>query len=391
MTQGGPLRSTFSVLYLMYEEGFRWWNLGTASAVAFLLFAGRSSRRHAGRCCASIATAPASGAVNARRLAVCSSTGLLAGLAASTLFPLLWMLRCRSCRRGVEHAAAADPAAHADAGELPRPVRGVGMGRYFANSLLIATCATLFSLRFNLMAGYALRQAALRGRDALFRLLLGALVIPAQVAMLPLFLMLKPLGLVNTYGGVIVPAHGRASSASSWCASTRVDSRRAARGRAHRRRRRDAHLPPIVVPLLRPVLVTLAVFTLPRHLERLHVAADRADRRAPAHAAGRAGRAVARARAGQRADDGRLGRHVLPVLLLFLALQRQYMQGLLVGQRQGMSGDARRGCCALALAAGCCGARRCAAAALCASAAGRCACSIASTTSRAWQAPPPTT
>ena len=38
MTQGGPLRSTVSVLYLMYEEGFRWWNLGNASAVAFLLF-----------------------------------------------------------------------------------------------------------------------------------------------------------------------------------------------------------------------------------------------------------------------------------------------------------------------------------------------------------------
>jgi multiple sugar transport system permease protein len=38
MTQGGPLHSTVSVLYLMYEEGFRWWNLGQASAVAVLLF-----------------------------------------------------------------------------------------------------------------------------------------------------------------------------------------------------------------------------------------------------------------------------------------------------------------------------------------------------------------
>jgi multiple sugar transport system permease protein len=38
ITQGGPLQSTVSVLYLMYEEGFKWWNLGNASAVAFLLF-----------------------------------------------------------------------------------------------------------------------------------------------------------------------------------------------------------------------------------------------------------------------------------------------------------------------------------------------------------------
>jgi multiple sugar transport system permease protein len=38
MTQGGPLQSTVSVLYYMYEEGFKWWNLGAASAVAFVLF-----------------------------------------------------------------------------------------------------------------------------------------------------------------------------------------------------------------------------------------------------------------------------------------------------------------------------------------------------------------
>jgi len=38
MTQGGPLQSTVSVLYLMYEQGFKWWNLGMASAVAFILF-----------------------------------------------------------------------------------------------------------------------------------------------------------------------------------------------------------------------------------------------------------------------------------------------------------------------------------------------------------------
>jgi multiple sugar transport system permease protein len=38
MTEGGPLQSTMSVLYLMFDDGFKWWNLGAASAVAFLLF-----------------------------------------------------------------------------------------------------------------------------------------------------------------------------------------------------------------------------------------------------------------------------------------------------------------------------------------------------------------
>ena len=38
MTQGEPLHSTYSVLYFMYDQGFKWWNLGRASAIAFLLF-----------------------------------------------------------------------------------------------------------------------------------------------------------------------------------------------------------------------------------------------------------------------------------------------------------------------------------------------------------------
>jgi multiple sugar transport system permease protein len=39
MTQGGPAERTLSIVLLMYEEGFRWWNLGTAAAIAFVLFA----------------------------------------------------------------------------------------------------------------------------------------------------------------------------------------------------------------------------------------------------------------------------------------------------------------------------------------------------------------
>lgn len=39
MTQGGPLRSTVSVVLFMYEEGFRWWRIGNAAAIAFILFA----------------------------------------------------------------------------------------------------------------------------------------------------------------------------------------------------------------------------------------------------------------------------------------------------------------------------------------------------------------
>ncbi len=39
MTQGGPMKSTLSIVLLMYEQGFRWWNMGYAAALAFVLFA----------------------------------------------------------------------------------------------------------------------------------------------------------------------------------------------------------------------------------------------------------------------------------------------------------------------------------------------------------------
>jgi multiple sugar transport system permease protein len=39
MTQGGPLKSTLSLVLFMYEEGFRWWRIGISAAIAFVLFA----------------------------------------------------------------------------------------------------------------------------------------------------------------------------------------------------------------------------------------------------------------------------------------------------------------------------------------------------------------
>ena len=69
----------------------------------------------------------------------------------------------------------------------------------------MAIIATAASLLFNSMAGYAFAKLRFRGRDRIFAFLVAALVIPAQVAMLPLFLLLKTMGLVNTYLGVLIP------------------------------------------------------------------------------------------------------------------------------------------------------------------------------------------
>ena len=133
------------------------------------------------------------------RWAVWVVNGLLAGLAFIALFPLLWMLSVSFMPAGASSSLPVPIVPASITFDNYRKLFGsIGMGRYLANSLGIALLATVISVSFNVMAGYAFAKLKFRGRDAIFKALLGALVIPGQVAMLPLFLMLKPLGLINT-------------------------------------------------------------------------------------------------------------------------------------------------------------------------------------------------
>ncbi|MEO5590131.1 MAG: carbohydrate ABC transporter permease, partial [Gemmatimonadaceae bacterium] len=81
----------------------------------------------------------------------------------------------------------------------------LNLGRYLVNSAFISLIVTGLSLAINAMAGYAFAKLRFKGRDRLFRALSAGLVLPVQVAMLPLFLLLKNLGMINTYWGVIIP------------------------------------------------------------------------------------------------------------------------------------------------------------------------------------------
>ncbi len=106
-----------------------------------------------------------------------------------TLFPLFWMLSASFMSTGEAttwppHLIPASPTFAQYVALFQR----LNVGRAFLSSTIIATTVTLVSLLFNSMAGYAFARLRFRGRDRLFSLLLAALVIPAQVGMLPLFL-----------------------------------------------------------------------------------------------------------------------------------------------------------------------------------------------------------
>jgi multiple sugar transport system permease protein len=78
--------------------------------------------------------------------------------------------------------------------------------RWLFNSVFIAISVTILNLLFNSMAGYALARLSFSGKRFWFFLILAVLAVPAQVTLIPTFLILKIFGWLNSYQGMIVPS-----------------------------------------------------------------------------------------------------------------------------------------------------------------------------------------
>lgn len=262
---------------------------------------------------------------------------LLAALVALlTIAPLLWMLSVSFMARG--EASQFPPPLLPDSPTLDnyRMLFGTfGVGRFLANSILVSTLATILALLFTVPAGYAFAKLRFKGRDATFRMLVAALVVPGQIGMLPLFLELKAMGLVNSYAGALVPWLAGIFGiflVRQYCLSIPDEMLEAARidgaseGQILRR---------VVLPILTPIVVTLALFVFLASwndfMWPLIILADQNLYTLPVALA---------AMSREHVQDNELmmaGAVVttLPVLILFLALQRFYLSGLLTGSVKG--------------------------------------------------------
>lgn len=262
--------------------------------------------------------------------------GLLVALAVLSLAPLLWMLSVSFMQPGgASHFPPplwpAEPTLH----NYRELFAKAGMGRYLANSFLVAGATTLVALLLNTLAGYAFAKLRFAGRERLFRSLLAILVIPAQVAMMPLFLLLKEMGLVNSYAGVVVPGMAGVFGiflVRQYARAIPDELLEAARIEGAGEFRIFWQ---IVLPLLRPILVTLAIFSFMGawndFMWPLIVLSDEQYHTLPVALA-----TLSR----EHVQDNELMMAgsvvtVLPVLALFLALQRYYLQGLMVGGVKG--------------------------------------------------------
>ena len=79
-------------------------------------------------------------------------------------------------------------------------------GRYLWNSVFITVVATLLTLLINSMAAFALSKYQFRGQKAVFLLIIATLMIPPTIILVPVFLVINSVGLLNTLWGVILPA-----------------------------------------------------------------------------------------------------------------------------------------------------------------------------------------
>ena len=267
-----------------------------------------------------------------RRLEATVIHAVLIAAATLTLLPLLWMVSASLMPAGEASTLPLRLWPSAPTLENYRALFArLDIARHVAISAGVAAATTVIALACNTLAGYAFAKLPFPGRERTFRLLLGALVVPAQVTMLPLFLLLRALGLIDTFWAVIIP--GMASVfgiflvrqyalaiPDSLLDAARIDG--AGEFRIYRT---------LVLWLCAPVLVTLAAFTFMGtwndFLWPLVVLADQDRWTLPVALA---------TLAGEHVQDTELMMAgavltVLPVVVLFVALQRWYVAGIMAG------------------------------------------------------------
>jgi multiple sugar transport system permease protein len=254
---------------------------------------------------------------------------ILAGTAVITLIPVVWMV-LSAFKSAAE--VAADPPTW-----FPESLRWQNFedawnfapfGRFLVNSVVMAGGIAVVQVATSAMAAYAFARLRFPGRDVLFYIYLGTLIIPHQVTVIPQFLIVRELGWIDTYAGLIIPqaftAFGvfllrqfflgipfeleeaaRIDGASRWGCFWRI-----------------------ILPLSGPALAALAVFAFMFHWNNLlwPLVVANTDKTIPV--------AVGLTRfQGEHGTDWELLMAAsviatIPVLLVYFAAQRWFVQGI---------------------------------------------------------------
>lgn len=181
---------------------------------------------------------------------------------AITLAPFIWMIS--TSFKSSESVFTFPPQwipKHPTIEQYQTLFREVNFLQFFKNSVIVAFGITLFSLFLNSLGGFAFAKHKFPGREKIFALLLATMMVPGQITMIPVFLMLKTVGLINSYWGLIIPAGASAfgiflmrqfitTIPTDLIESARIDG--CSEFRIYWT---------IILPLCKPVIAALGVFT----------------------------------------------------------------------------------------------------------------------------------
>ncbi|OLT11358.1 sugar ABC transporter permease [Pseudonocardia sp. CNS-139] len=263
--------------------------------------------------------------------------GLVVLAVSVAVFPFLWMLRTSVAGADSIHVDGFAPVPHSyDLGNYARAWQRADLGTAMLNGAVVTVSILALQLLTCIPAAYAFAKLRFRGRDTLYVVVLGCLLVPTQATALPLFLGVSSAGLADTLTALVLPF---ASSAFGifllrqhmvTIPDALLEAARADGLRTFSTLRR------VVVPATAPAIATFAVFSIFVHwndyLWPLLVARDEALRTPPLALA-----------IFQQADTGfdfgalAAGAAIItaPIVILFLVAQRRFIAGVAGGEMPG--------------------------------------------------------
>ena len=210
-------------------------------------------------------------------------------------------------------------------------------GRYFLNSVVVAVVSTALSLLLSSMMAFGFARFRFAGRELLFRLLLLGLMIPAMMLIIPQFVLAKYLGLLDSYGGLVVFYVGSSLALNTFLLrgffeSIPMELEQAMEIDGARAVTRYLRL---ILPLSKPVLATATIFTFLASWDEfawaLTIINSPEKRTLPL--------AIQLFQGQNQTLWGLVfaasAIAVVPVLVVFLIFQRYFVQGLTAGALKG--------------------------------------------------------
>jgi ABC-type glycerol-3-phosphate transport system permease component len=256
---------------------------------------------------------------------------LLVLLAVLAVFPFYWMV-VGSFMTPVELFATIPhlwPTSF-DASSYQRILQLVPMARYYMNSIIVAVTTTVVAVVICSAAGYCFARLTFFGKSLLFALIIGALMVPYQATIVPLFVMFANWSLLNSYLGIILPGVVSVFGVflmTQFFLTLPKEMREAAIVDGANELRIFAQ---IYLPLARPAVATLALFVFLDSWDALlwpMIVAPNPDMRTV-----QVGLAFVRQAAPvQNQVMAAIVLSVIPVIIAFLLAQKQFIAGIAAG------------------------------------------------------------